>query len=220
MILVLAIWYLRPWRDAERHSRIRSTCNNAIVRTAGNNWTIYEPCGLALRMYDYRGKRCVARTPRAGLWRASWLPRPPVITHTATVFPTLGRLWKSRWEFSRRTILVRNSSGGTRDPFCACSRFYKLIVAIIYEYICRVRRERFIYRIIIFTLMNTHLLVDAQFQISRRRPCLFIMKSFPPQRYFFASRKLSAKELIELFNSVCCLDSIDVRSDELNYQFH
>lgn len=45
-----------------RHSCIRATCNNAIVRTSGNNWTIYEPRGLALRMYDYRGKRCVAHT--------------------------------------------------------------------------------------------------------------------------------------------------------------
>jgi len=43
-------------------SCIRTTCNNAIVRTAGNNWTIYEPRGLALRMYDYGGKRCVAHS--------------------------------------------------------------------------------------------------------------------------------------------------------------
>lgn len=65
MTLVLDTYALDVMQ--RRHSCIRSTCNNAIVRTAGNNWTIYEPCGLALRMYDYRGKRCVARTPRIGL---------------------------------------------------------------------------------------------------------------------------------------------------------
>lgn len=53
-----------------RHSCIRSTCSNAIVHTGGNNWTIYELRGLALRMYDYRGKRCVARTTGE-----------PVVTH-------------------------------------------------------------------------------------------------------------------------------------------
>jgi hypothetical protein len=59
-----------------RHGRIRSsTCNNAIVRTAGNNWAIYESGGLALRMYDYCGKRCVARTP----WTVRDAPRGPVV---------------------------------------------------------------------------------------------------------------------------------------------
>lgn len=51
-----------PGATQRRHSCIRSTCGNAIVHTDGNNWTIYELRGLALRMYDYRGKRCVART--------------------------------------------------------------------------------------------------------------------------------------------------------------
>lgn len=88
-----------------RCSCIRATCNNAIVRTTGNNRTIYEPRGLALRMYDYRGKCCVAHTLWTSLWRTSWPhrhpsslgpPRPPVITHAATVFPSHGWLWKSR----------------------------------------------------------------------------------------------------------------------------
>jgi len=68
---------LRPWCAMQRrHGRIRSsTCNNAIVRTAGNNWAIYESGGLALRMYDYCGKRCVARTP----WTVRDAPRGPVV---------------------------------------------------------------------------------------------------------------------------------------------
>lgn len=63
-----------------RHGRIRATCNNAIVRTTGNNWTIYEPRGLALRMYDYRGKRCVAHTLWTGLWRTSWPRYHPALS--------------------------------------------------------------------------------------------------------------------------------------------
>jgi len=57
------------------------------VRTTGNNWTIYEPRGLALRMYDYRGKRCVAHTLWTSLWRTSWPhhhhPFPPSLPSTA-----------------------------------------------------------------------------------------------------------------------------------------
>lgn len=95
-----------------RRSCIRATCNNAIVRATGNNWTIYEPRGLALRMYNYRGKRCVAHNcepacdapPDPAIIRLS----PPVITHAATVFPSHGWLWKSRWEFRRRTISARH----------------------------------------------------------------------------------------------------------------
>lgn len=139
-----------------RRSCIRATCNNAIVRTTGNNRTIYEPRGLALRMYDYRGKRCVAHTQWTSLWCTSWphrhpshpvpcSPPQPVITHAATVFPSHGRLWKSRWEFSRRTISKR-----TAFILRAILALLLLTVPMYVEIICINHRARPTLRTFIF----------------------------------------------------------------------
>jgi len=92
----------------QRHGCIRSsTCNNAIVRTAGNNWAIYEPGGLALRMYDYAVSVAwhALREPAVTRPRRSAAPpRTLVIIHAATVFPSPGLIVKITLGIRREDI--------------------------------------------------------------------------------------------------------------------